>query len=48
MGTINGRSVVTMTDIREDQPDGRRNVVITGAKGSAAGAGITASSTTSQ
>lgn len=38
---INGKTVVTLTDSADDQPDGLRNVVVAGAKGTAAGTGIT-------
>ena len=31
---------MTLTDSADDQPDGRRNVVVTGAKETAAGTGI--------
>lgn len=41
IATINGKSVVTLTDSATDQPDGRRNTVVAGAKGTAAGSGIT-------
>ena len=40
IATINNKSVVTLTDSADDQPDGRRNVVVAGAKGTAAGTGI--------
>ena len=40
VATINNKSVVTLTDSADDQPDGRRNIVVTGAKGTAAGTGI--------
>jgi hypothetical protein len=41
IATVNGKSVVTLTDSADDQPDGRRNLVVAGAKGTAAGTGIT-------
>jgi hypothetical protein len=40
LATVNGKAVVRATDSGADQPDGRRNGVATGAKGSAAGTGI--------
>lgn len=40
IATVNGKSVVTLTDTADDQPDGRRSVLSVGAKGTAAGAGI--------
>lgn len=41
IATVNGKSVVTLTDSAADQPDGRRNIVVAGVKGTAAGAGVT-------
>ena len=38
---INGKVVVSVTDTGNGQPDGRRNVVSTGIKGSGSGAGVT-------
>ncbi len=40
IAAINGKTVVTLTDSADDQPDGLRNVLATGAKGTAAGTGI--------
>ncbi len=40
LATVNGKAVVRLTDSAADQPDGRRNGVATGAKGTAAGTGI--------
>jgi hypothetical protein len=40
VATVNGQNVVSTTDSGSDQPDGRRTVVLTGAKGSGAGTGI--------
>jgi hypothetical protein len=40
VATVNGKSVVSLTDSGQDQPDGRRNTVAAGAKGEAAGTGI--------
>jgi hypothetical protein len=40
VGSVNGRAVVNTSDGGTDQPDGRRTVVTTGAKGSGAGTGI--------
>jgi len=40
LATVNGKAVVRLTDSGADQPDGRRNGVATGAKGTAAGTGI--------
>ncbi|MDX6607760.1 MAG: hypothetical protein QOD14_2300 [Solirubrobacterales bacterium] len=41
VGSVNGVGVVSTTDSGADQPDGRQTVVASGAKGSAAGTGIT-------
>ena len=41
LATVNGRTVVSTSDSGGDQPDGRRTVLMVGAKGSAAGTGIT-------
>jgi len=41
IAAVNGKTVVTLTDSAADQPDGLRNVLATGAKGTAAGTGIT-------
>ena len=43
IATVNGHGVVSASDSGADQPDGRQTVVTTGAKGSGAGTGITAS-----
>jgi hypothetical protein len=40
IATVNGRTVVSTTDSAADQPDGRRTVVMVGAKGSGAATGI--------
>jgi hypothetical protein len=40
LATVNGKAVVRFTDSGADQPDGRRNGVATGAKGTGAGTGI--------
>lgn len=40
IASINGRSVVSQTDSGMDQPDGRRNAVTAGVKGTGAGTGI--------
>jgi hypothetical protein len=40
MATVNGQNVFSSTDSGTDQPDGRRTVVTTGAKGTGAGTGI--------
>lgn len=37
---INGKGVVALTDSSPSQPDGRRSVIVTGAKGDRAGKGI--------
>jgi hypothetical protein len=41
VAAVNGHGVVTSTDSGGDQPDGRQTTVTAGAKGSAAGTGIT-------
>ena len=41
IASVNGRGVVSTTDSATDQPDGRQTALITGAKGSGAGTGIT-------
>lgn len=40
VATVNGQSVVSTTDAATDQPDGRRNGVSVGVKGTGAGTGI--------
>ena len=40
VATVNSKAVVSATDAAADQPDGRRNGVATGAKGTAAGTGV--------
>jgi hypothetical protein len=40
VATVNGRNVVSTTDSGTDQPDGRRNAVTAGVKGTGAGTGI--------
>jgi hypothetical protein len=40
VATINGRNVVSTTDSGMDQPDGRRNAITVGVKGTGAGTGI--------
>jgi hypothetical protein len=40
LATVNGKAVARITDSAADQPDGRRNGVAVGAKGTAAGTGI--------
>jgi hypothetical protein len=40
MANVNGQNVVSTTDSGTDQPDGRRTVVVTGAKGTGPGTGI--------
>lgn len=40
IASVNGKSVVTLTDSADDQPDGRRNIVVAGVKGTAAGTGV--------
>jgi len=40
IASINGQSVVSQTDSGMDQPDGRRNAVTAGVKGTGAGTGI--------
>ena len=40
MAQINGKTVASATDTGGSQPDGRRSVVSTGVKGTAAGSGV--------
>lgn len=40
IATVNGRAVLTTTDSGTDQPDGRRNGITTGAKGTGPGTGL--------
>jgi hypothetical protein len=40
VATINGRNVVSTTDSGMDQPDGRRNAITVGVKGTGAGTGV--------
>jgi hypothetical protein len=40
VASVNGHGVVSTTDSGADQPDGRRTVILTGAKGTGAGTGI--------
>jgi hypothetical protein len=40
VATVNGHAVASQTDTGMDQPDGRRTIVSTGAKGTGAGTGI--------
>jgi len=43
VASINGQGVVSTTDSGAEQPDGRRTVILTGAKGSGSGTGIVGS-----
>jgi hypothetical protein len=40
VATINGRNVLSNTDVGMDQPDGRRSAITAGVKGTGAGTGI--------